>query len=78
MKAFHVSFSFTQQMPATITIPADTEDEAKDKLKTMAAGVSNLEIHEIIDIEKIPVYNKMLQESQAKEEASDVEPEKLN
>lgn len=77
-KLWHIAFSFEEPRPAVITLPGDTEDEAKKLLLDMAQNMRNVEIHECVDASILPNIQDMLRaQAEAKAtEAVDVNPEK--
>lgn len=80
MNAYHISFTFDAPSPGTITIAADSTEDAKAKLEDMTKEFTNVKIHEIVDLETVP-FLKALFEKQVEESAKEIgeiEPTKMN
>lgn len=71
MNAWHISFTLEQPTPGTVTVPADTEEEARAKFEEMTKGYNNAEIKEIVNLEEVPFLKKLVDARAAEEAKAD-------
>lgn len=73
-KAYHLAFSFYQQIPGVITIPAATPEEAEAKLMEMLKDYNGTVVHQIMDLDDVPSLKSQIDLKALIEGATDLEP----